>query len=136
MDALVTAWQRSDQLREDAALRVWLLRIATRHALSRRRRRRSMQPIDADLPLAAPRSTQPSSDRLVVAEAMAALPPRMRAAVALHHVSGLTVPEAAEALGTSENTVKSQLREGMARLRTALADPEPAITPARTQSHA
>lgn len=136
MDALVTAWRRSDELRHDGALRVWLLRIATRQALSRRRRRHVSQPIDVDLPLAAPASLQPSSDRLIVAEAMATLPPRMRAAVALHHVAGLTVPDTAETLGTSENTVKSQLREGLSRLRTALAEPDPATQPMRAQSDA
>ena len=59
-----------------------------------------------------------------MAEALAALPERIRAAVALHHIAGLTVPETAEAMGTTQNTVKSQLREGMVRLRAALGAPE------------
>lgn len=136
MDTLVTAWRRSGDLRDDRALRVWLMRIATRFALSRRRRRRPAQSIDVDLPLAAPRAMAPSADRLIVAEAMDSLPARMRAAVALHHVAGLTVPQAAEVLGTSQNTVKSQLREGMSRLRAALAEPDLTMNPARTQSDA
>lgn len=122
MDTLVTAWQRADQLRDDAALRTWLLRIATRHALSRRRRRRPAQPLAAARSLSS--EAEPSADRVAVADALAALPRRMRAAVALHHVAGLTVPETADAMGTSQNTVKSQLRDGMARLRAALMTPD------------
>jgi len=121
MDTLETAWRRADQLRDDAALRTWLLRIATRHALSRRRRRRPTRPLEGAHPL--PTYAEPSVDRVVVAAALAALPERIRAAVALHHVAGLTVPETAEAMGTSQNTVKSQLRSGMARLRVALETP-------------
>ena len=64
------------------------------------------------------------------------LPARMRAAVALHHVAGLTVPQTAEVLGTRENTVKSQLREGLSRLRAALAEPDSVTNAARTQTDA
>ena len=46
----------------------------------------------------------------------------MRAAVVLHHMVGLPVRDAASALGVSENTVKTQLRTGLARLREALED--------------
>ncbi len=135
MDTLVTAWRRARGLRDDAALRTWLLRIATRHALSRRRRRHAHQPLADDLLLTASASTQPSADRLVVAEAMDALPAQMRAAVALHHAAGLSVPQTAEVLGKSENTVKTQVREGMARLRAAL-DAQPATSQVGTQTDA
>lgn len=37
-------------------------------------------------------------------------------------MTGLSVAETAVALGTSENTVKSQLRVGLSRLRGLLAD--------------
>jgi len=61
--------------------------------------------------------------RLVLAEALDDLPPRMRAAVVLHYVAGLSVAEVAEATGRSQNTVKTQLREALARLRIAFSDP-------------
>lgn len=53
-------------------------------------------------------------------DAINGLPPRMRAAIALHAIADLPVAEVARALGTSENTVKSQLREARARLRVTL----------------
>ena len=37
-------------------------------------------------------------------------------------MAGLSVAETATALGVSENTVKSQLKTGLARLREALGD--------------
>jgi len=52
--------------------------------------------------------------------ALAALPPRMRAAVVLRHVEDLSVEDAAAALGCSAGTVKSQTARGIAKLRDAL----------------
>ena len=44
----------------------------------------------------------------------------MRAAVVLRYYADMSVREAAEALGTSENTVKTQLREALEHMRSAL----------------
>ena len=49
-----------------------------------------------------------------------ALPPRYRRAVELRHVSGLSYPELAEALGRPLGTVKSDVHRGVRLLRTAL----------------
>ena len=46
--------------------------------------------------------------------------PRYRRAVELRHVSGLSYPELAEALGRPLGTVKSDVHRGVALLRTAL----------------
>ena len=121
MDTLVTAWRRAADLRDDGALRTWLLRIATRHALSRRRRpRHPTTSLELVVPIAAAPRDEPSADRVSIAEALADLSPKMRAAVALHHYAGFTVRQVAEMMGTSQNTIKSNLRDGMARLRAAL----------------
>jgi RNA polymerase sigma-70 factor (ECF subfamily) len=53
-----------------------------------------------------------------------ALPPRYRRAVELRHVSGLTYPEMAEALGRPLGTVKSDVHRGVRLLREALAREE------------
>lgn len=126
IDTMVTAWRKSGDLRDDNALRTWLLRIATRQALSRRRRQRPVQWIDLER-TAAPSSTDPSFlDRVMLADAMSALPAQTRAAITLHHYAGLSVEEVAKVLGKSQNTVKSQLRAGLAQLRIALDAPAPA----------
>lgn len=111
MDTLVSAWKHAGSLRNDAALRTWLLRIATRQALSHRRRQRPTQSLEPSLSVRAGSADQPSLDRLIVAEAMDQLPPQMRAAVALRHFAGLSVPEVASVMGKSVNTVKTHLRE-------------------------
>jgi RNA polymerase sigma-70 factor (sigma-E family) len=53
--------------------------------------------------------------------ALAELPPRMRAAIVLRHLTELSVAETADALNCSEGTVKSQTARGLAQLRAALA---------------
>lgn len=123
IDTLMMAWRKSGSLRDDAALRTWLLRIATRQALSRRRRRHPTRSLDLSHALAAPSADGPSADRMAMAEAMNSLPAQMRAAIALHHLAGLSVPQIGQVLGKSPNTVKTQLREGLARLRVALEVP-------------
>ena len=58
-------------------------------------------------------------DATVVIALLAALPAGMRAAVVLRYVEGLSVAEAADAMGCSEGNVKSQSARGLERLRAA-----------------
>ncbi len=62
-----------------------------------------------------------SGEDVAVRLAVAKLPNRQRAAVVLHHMAGLPVAQTAEAMGVSQNTVKTLLRLGLARLREVLA---------------
>ncbi|GAA3532217.1 SigE family RNA polymerase sigma factor [Nocardioides daeguensis] len=57
--------------------------------------------------------------------ALKALPERMRAAVVLRHVADLSVEDAADALGCSPGTVKSQTARGLAKLRELLPQAAP-----------
>lgn len=109
------------QLKDPAALRSWLLTIQTREAFRLvRRLRRGFGLRGAVVEVAmTPVST---TDSLAIRDALRTLPPRMRAAVVLHHMAGLTVPQVARALDRSENTIRSQLRIGLQRLREALRD--------------
>jgi RNA polymerase sigma-70 factor (ECF subfamily) len=126
LDTVLMAWQKVGSLRDPERMRPWLLRIATRMALRRRRRFPRLTPVS--LEVAGSVADQPSSviDRIALAEALDHLPPRMRAVVALHYVAGLTVPEIALSVGRSRNTVKTQLREALARMRGELESREPA----------
>lgn len=124
IDTLEVAWRKAHTLKSDGALRTWLLRIATRRSLSSRRRRRPAEPLEAALSIPTAVETEPSLDRLIVAEALTELPPRMRAAIALHYFADLTVRDTAHAMGVSENTVKTHLRDGIVRLRVAFEEPQ------------
>lgn len=118
IDTMVTAWERIGSLRDPAALRPWLLRIAARQALARRRRRVPSLPLLAGA--AATTSREADPDRMALAEALDGLPPRQRACLSLHYHAGLSVAETADALGISPNTAKFHLKAGLDRLRTAL----------------
>lgn len=118
---LEIAVRRIDRLRDPAALRAWLLSIQAREAFRLRRRLRRFVRLDAVVPELPAESDRPD-ERLAVRHALVRLSPRVRAAVVLHHMAGLSVEETAGVLGTSPNTVKSQLKSGLARLRELLAD--------------
>lgn len=121
-DTLLTAWRKIGTLRDARRLRSWLLTIATRLALRRQKRSREVMPLLPDMIARRPAEGPDSTDRLALSSAIDGLPPRMRAVVTLHYVADLTVDEVSAATGRSRNTVKSQLREALARLRATLAD--------------
>lgn len=122
VETLLSALERGGDLRDPAALRPWLLRIATNHALGMRRRSARIVLVPA-IPEAARVHVDPdAAERLVLWQAIGALPPRMRAAIVLHYHADLTVDGVAAAMGVSPNTVKTQLRKALVQMRAALAD--------------
>jgi len=115
------ALRRGHTLRDTGALRAWLLAIEAREAV---RRVRSMRRFLSFTPhlhdIAAP---EPGRDQsLALREGLRSLPRRVRAAIALHYLAGYSVRETAVVLGVSENTIKTQLKTGLARLREELRD--------------
>jgi RNA polymerase sigma factor (sigma-70 family) len=74
----------------------------------------------AEVPDVVVEGVEPTSSDAAVFQALAALPPRARAAVVLRHVFDVSVAETAAVLGCSEGTVKSQTARGLGLLRTAL----------------
>lgn len=132
-DTLLAAWRKIETLRDSDRLRPWLLAIAARSALRQRRRFRP-HVISLDAASMLPGETPSFAAELDFRDAINRLPPRMRAAIALHAVADLPVAEVAHALGTSENTVKAQLREARARLRVTLGVPP--ARPERTEPEA
>lgn len=118
IDTMLTAWERIGSLRDPAALRPWLLRIAARHALARRRR--AVPSLTLIAGAAVTTSGEADPDRMALAEALNGLPPRQRACLSLHYYASPSVAETADALGISPNTAKFHLKAGLERLRIAL----------------
>lgn len=118
VDTLLTALERGDTLRADGALRPWLLRIAVNRALAVRRSEARV----VTLSVVAERADRAhdEDERLTLLAAVDHLAPRTRAAVILRYYADLSVRDVAAALGTRENTVKTQLREALGQMRTAL----------------
>jgi RNA polymerase sigma-70 factor (sigma-E family) len=83
-----------------------------------RKRRYAVEVPTAELPaVAVPDGAETVTRRLALAAALAKLPPRQRALVVLRFFEDLTEAQAAEALGCSIGTVKSQTHRALARLR-------------------
>jgi RNA polymerase sigma factor (sigma-70 family) len=118
VDTLLTALDHGDQLRDAEKLRPWLLRIATNRALGVRRS--SSRVVQLHVVPDRPARRPDEDERLTLLACVDRLAPRTRAAVVLRYYADLSVRETAEALGTSENTVKTQLREALAQMRAAL----------------
>ena len=116
---LETAIRHGRDLRSSGSLLQWLLRIETREAFRlTRRARRTVRFGWQAVPDRADGTTPHAS--LEVREALGKLPARIRAAIVLHYMADLPVADAAAALGVSENTVKTQLKRGLALLREEL----------------
>lgn len=134
IETLLTAFERGGSIRDDEALRAWLLRVATNKALTVRRSSSRIADLSV-VPDAPARGdlARDAVERLALLGAVAALPIQMRAAVVLRYYADLPVDGVAAALGKSPNTVKAQLQVALDRLRAFLAEP---ATPSTETSHA
>jgi RNA polymerase sigma-70 factor (sigma-E family) len=117
---LVRRWQKSGALDPEAYVR----RILYSRFVDGYRRRRRLP----ELPWASPPDraggdeTGVATDRLTLRDALAGLTPRQRAVLVLRFYEDLTESQAADALGISANTVKSQTRVALQRLRELAPD--------------
>lgn len=114
------------------ALRPWRATIVLNACRNRRRSLRDRRPPVSMTPLVEagfdPSDWRPSPETIgdrhseVVewARRLADLSPRLRAAVVLRHVDGLSYAEIAEALGAPEGTVKAQVHRSLQQLRRVL----------------
>jgi RNA polymerase sigma-70 factor, ECF subfamily len=129
IETLLTAFERGGSIRDEAALRPWLLRVATNRALTMQRGKRRLVDLTAvpDL-LARGDLGIEAADRIALLDAVATLPLQMRAAVVLRYYADLTVEGVATALGKSPNTIKAQLQVALDRLRVSLAEPATSST--------
>lgn len=124
-------WRRISADPERYARRV----LVTVAADERRRAHHRRELPSAELPET--RDANEPYDRLDAKDglrtALAALPPRQRAAVVLRHWVGLEVAEVAELLGCTAGTVRSQTARGLDKLREAYTPmPDEALDPGRT----
>jgi RNA polymerase sigma-70 factor (sigma-E family) len=123
-EALLRAVARWRHLQRHPAPVAWVYRVGFNLATSRFRRdavgRRAAERLRARAN--DDRTGDDPATRLAVRDAVAALPPRQRAAVVLRYFADLSIDDAAEALGCAPGTVKSLTHHGLAALRTALGD--------------
>lgn len=87
------------------------------------RRRRKREILSDAVPEVADLATAGDGDvRMALLAALAQVTPRYRAVLVLRFWEDRSIPEAAEALGISEGTVKSHTHRGLHQLRSVLGD--------------
>ena len=124
VETLLTAFEKGGSIRDEQALRGWLIRVATNHALGARRRSGRIVRLEVVPDRAAVGDLgADSSQRVALLDGIADLPLQMRAALVLRYYASLSVDEIAQTLGKSPNTVKAQLQSALDHLRDHLADP-------------
>ena len=121
-EALIAIARGLAGFRGEGALTAWADRIAARATFAYLRRERRAPGHDLGGPdLAAVPHPGDGPDRYAerrqLVRLLDQLPDEQRHALVLHHAMGLSVPEMAESLGISAETVRSRLRLGKARLR-------------------
>jgi RNA polymerase sigma-70 factor, ECF subfamily len=134
-EVFIKAYVSIGTFRNDASVDTWLYRIATNLVIDRfRRGKRAPQTVpvledeeDAlhELP-ATERDSDPAAQAQLaelqgeVKRALAALPPKLRSAIVMHDLEGLSYEEVAAAVGCPVGTVKSRLFNGRNLLKEKL----------------
>ena len=116
-ETFLAALRAYPRLRPGSNPRAWLLTIAHNKAIDHLRRAR---PQDRELEEDAVLAEDPPGPDAEIWSAVAALPERQRAAVALRYVGDLSHREIAAAIGCSEDASRRSLHEGLATLRRQL----------------
>jgi len=101
----------------------YVRQVLARESVSRWRRRRWRETSTEVLP-ERPSASGDLDSRLALRAALGSLAPRQRAVIVLRYYEDLTEKETASVLGIALGTVKSQARDGLAKLRALLPDLE------------
>jgi RNA polymerase sigma factor (sigma-70 family) len=117
-ETFLAALRAYPKLKDDGNLRGWLLTIAHRKAIDHHRASGRRPVPVAEVAEAAVSDPLPPDDGIW--EAVGALPPKQRAAVALRYACDLPHAEIGAALGCSPEAARRSLHEGIKRLRKEL----------------
>ncbi len=128
-DALIQIWHHLPDLRNTNALRPWLMRIVVNQCISFKRRlnrstafiRQTLSEQEIDLMAQAADDHKGCLERdWDLAQAIVNLPIKQRTVIVLHYYHGMTLPEMAHTLATSENTLKKRIQAALINLRRLL----------------
>jgi|WetSurMetagenome_2_1015567.scaffolds.fasta_scaffold357462_2 RNA polymerase sigma-70 factor, ECF subfamily len=119
-ETFVQAIRGADRLAEATSPRAWLFGIARRVGLASLRRRR-MEPLSPDAPLAAPVPDETDERIALLRRAAESLPPPLRETLQLRLVEELSYEEIADVLDVPVGTVRSRLHSAVQKLRQSLA---------------
>lgn len=125
----------AEKLEGRARLATWLYRVVYNACIDRLREQKRLVPVPedgdeaavpmpsvlADFSLSPDEMLRDAETREALEEAIAALPPTLRAAFLLRDVEGLTTAEAAEAIGVTDANLKVRLHRARLALRERLS---------------
>lgn len=115
-ETLARVWERWSTVERHEAPEAWAFRVAFNLAASRYRRRAAER--RAHGRVGAAEAHEPdAADAVAVRAAVAALPPRQRAALVLRYFADLSVERTADVLGCRPGTVKSLTSQAIVSLR-------------------
>jgi RNA polymerase sigma factor (sigma-70 family) len=123
-DSFVQAFQAWSRWKPDAPAEAWIHRIAVNRAISYRRNARLRTVGEVVRRLGRPAPTPDPADQAThpdLLSALRAIPPKQAAAIVLRHYHGYNNREIAAALGVSERTIGTRLRQAADMLRAHLA---------------
>lgn len=125
-DALIQVWHHLPELREAGALRSWLMRIVVNQCISFKRKlarsaaflRQSLLEQETDMLAQVADDHKGRMERdWDIAHAINNLPMKQRVVIVMHYYYGMTLPEMAGTLQTSENTLKKRIQAALTNLR-------------------
>lgn len=116
-DTVLRAWEKRHTLRDETRFKPWLLRILTNRCYSELRRRRQTVVMDA-LPEPAISPLDPG-----LAQALDALPEKLRLPLVLVYAEGMCYEEAAQALRLPMGTLANRIHRAKILLGKELEEP-------------
>ena len=126
-DAFLKAYKALKDFQPDASLYTWIYRIAVTTCLDYRRKSRRellrQEPLSEDLPSNKPNPEQHHESEEIAASiqlALQKLPAKLRAAIVLREMEGLSYEEIAEVLHISLGSVRSRISRAREELRRLL----------------
>ncbi len=132
LDVYNQVWRSAERYSRDrGTVFAWIMNMtrsrAIDHIRSRALRNKTSEPIEnadllRDLADTPDRLSEVNQQRIKIRHAMGQLPPDQRVCIEMAFFSGLSHSELAEKLGEPLGTVKTRIRSGMLKLRSALGD--------------
>lgn len=122
-EAFIAAWRDLSSLRDPDRFEAWLRRLVVRAAYREAKRERRSRSVDInEITLADDRvdGQREIAERDALERAFRRLDPEFRTVLILHHYVGLSLPEAADAMGVPLGTAKSRLHRATGAMRAAL----------------
>jgi RNA polymerase sigma-70 factor, ECF subfamily len=120
-DVFLRLHRSLNRIDEDRGLGAWLYRVTVNICTDALRTRRKVVPIEDIAPVSPELTPLAHSEqremRQRMTDALARLPEKERAAVVLREIEGLSTPEVAAILGSSEGTVRAQISMARTKLR-------------------